>query len=65
MSPEEDLPWREEELAWTGVVVHLVEEGEVRLVEEVVHLGFVELLPELMVVSEHPWVEVVVHQAGS
>jgi hypothetical protein len=48
MYPEEDQPWRVEELAWTGEVVRLAEE-EVRLVEEVVHLESVELLPELMV----------------
>ena len=46
------------------MVGRLVEE-EVRLVEEVVHLGFVELLPELMVVLALPWVVGVVHQAGS
>jgi len=46
-------------------VVHLVEEEEVRLVEEAVHLGSVELQPELMVVSELPWVEAVEHQVGS
>jgi hypothetical protein len=65
MFPEEVPPWQVEELAWIEGVVHLVEEEEVRLVEEVVHLESVELLPELMVVSELPWVEVVVHQVGS
>jgi hypothetical protein len=50
MSQEKDQPWQVEELAWTEEVVRLVEEeGEVRLVEEVVHLESVELLPELMV----------------
>lgn len=60
-----DPPWRVEELASTGEVVHLVEEEEVRLVEEVVHLESVELLPELMAAWELPWVEAVVHQVGS
>ena len=47
-------------------MVHLVEEEEeVRLAEEVDHLGSVELLPELMVVSALPWVEAVEHQVGS
>ena len=42
-----------------------LEEEEVRLVEEMVHLESVELMPELMVVLEHPWVEVVRHQVDS